>query len=47
MSRKKEIDNIDLRILEIIQAEATITNRELASIVGLTPGPIHVRLKNL
>lgn len=47
MSRKKEIDQKDIEILNVIQEDASITNRDLAEKVGLTAGPTLVRTQNL
>ena len=41
------IDNVDIRILDILQREGRITNAELAGRVGLTPGPTLARVAKL
>lgn len=47
MSRKKDIDALDIEILNILQRDASITNRDLAKRIDLTPGPTLVRVRNL
>ena len=47
MPKKKETDDIDRKILEILQTKATITNRDLAKEIGLTPGPTLTRVSRL
>lgn len=47
MSRKKEIDVKDIEILNVIQEDSSISNKDLAERIGLTPGPTLVRVKNL
>ncbi|MDC6350707.1 winged helix-turn-helix transcriptional regulator [Zeaxanthinibacter sp. PT1] len=47
MPRKKDIDEIDVKILEIISSNATITNKDLSEQIELTPGPTHVRVQKL
>ena len=41
------IDAVDRHILEILQCEGRITNAELATRVGLTPGPTLARVAKL
>lgn len=41
------LDALDLRILDILQAEGRITNSELAHRIGLTPGPALTRVNKL
>ncbi len=41
------LDKIDLEILDILQAEGRITNRDLAERVGLSPAPCWHRVKRL
>lgn len=41
------IDQIDCRVLDILQKEGKITNAELALRVGLTPGPTLARVNKL
>jgi DNA-binding Lrp family transcriptional regulator len=41
------IDSVDQQILEILQVHGRITNAELASRVGLTPGPVLARVNKL
>lgn len=45
--KKKEIDAVDIKILNILQTEANITNKTLAKMIGLTPGPTLTRVQNL
>jgi DNA-binding Lrp family transcriptional regulator len=45
--RKKDIDRVDLEILNILQREGDITNVELSNRVGLTPPPTLKRVKAL
>ena len=40
-------DEIDLRILEVLQREGRISNQELADQIGLSPSPCLRRLKRL
>lgn len=42
-----QLDRIDLKILDILQANARITNLELADKVGLSPTPCLKRVKKL
>ena len=41
------LDQIDLRILACLQADARVTNQELADAVGLSPSPCLQRVKRL
>ncbi len=41
------LDQIDLRILACLQANARVTNQELADAVGLSPSPCLQRVKRL
>ncbi|WP_446742735.1 Lrp/AsnC family transcriptional regulator [Silvibacterium acidisoli] len=41
------LDEIDTRILEILQERADIPNTELADLVGLTPAPCLRRVQRL
>jgi DNA-binding Lrp family transcriptional regulator len=43
----KSLDRLDRRILEELQADARISNQELAKRVGLSPAPCWRRLKRL
>lgn len=47
MKPKIKLDKIDRRILEILQANAKITNAQLASDIGLSPAPTLERVKKL
>ena len=47
MSDKEKIDNIDRKILEIIQADGRITNTQLSKEIGLSPAPTLERVKKL
>ena len=42
-----EIDAIDLKILDVLQRNARISNAELAQSVGLSPSPCLRRIRNL
>jgi Lrp/AsnC family leucine-responsive transcriptional regulator len=42
-----KLDEVDLRILEILQREGRITNFDLAKKIGLTPAPTLARVKKL
>lgn len=44
---KISLDAIDLRILDALQANARISNIELAALVGLSPSPCLRRVKRL
>lgn len=44
---KIQLDKIDLRILNLIQSNARISNTELADAVGLSPSPCLRRVKAL
>lgn len=41
------LDAVDLKILDILQTDGRITNSELASRIGLTPGPVLTRVNKL
>lgn len=43
----KELDRVDRRILDTLQADARITNQELAKNIGLSPAPCWRRLRRL
>lgn len=47
MRQEFKIDEIDRKILDILQARADIPNNALADQVGLTPGPCLRRVKRL
>ncbi len=47
MSRKITIDKTDVSILEQLQVDSSLTNKELATLIGLTPPPTLARVKNL
>lgn len=42
-----DLDEIDIRILEVLQRDGRISNQELAGRVGLSPSPCLRRLKRL
>lgn len=42
-----ELDRIDLRLLKLLQGNATLTNLELADRVGLSPTPCARRVRRL
>jgi DNA-binding Lrp family transcriptional regulator len=41
------LDDTDRRLLELLQTDAFLTNKELAARLHLTPTPIHERVKRL
>ncbi len=43
----KEIDELDLRLLEALQRNARATFAELGSLIGLKPPAVHERVKRL
>ena len=43
----KKLDEIDLRLLNILQNNAKITNKELGSKLNLSPTPVFERIKKL
>jgi DNA-binding Lrp family transcriptional regulator len=47
MSHSHKIDDIDKKILEILQARAKITNARLSEEIGLSPAPTLERVKKL
>jgi DNA-binding Lrp family transcriptional regulator len=47
MSMSRELDRVDRRILDALQADARISNQELAKKVGLSPAPCWRRLRRL
>jgi len=47
MSHTHKIDDIDRKILEILQARAKITNAKLSEEIGLSPAPTLERVKKL
>ncbi|UII27780.1 Lrp/AsnC family transcriptional regulator [Fulvivirga maritima] len=47
MKDKVKLDRIDLKILRILQANAKITNAQLAQEIGLSPAPTLERVKKL
>lgn len=42
-----KVDDIDLQILEVLQADGRISNLRLADLVGLSPTPCQRRVKRL
>ncbi|MEM6644027.1 MAG: Lrp/AsnC family transcriptional regulator [Bacteroidota bacterium] len=46
-SSKVKLDKIDRKILEILQANAKITNAQLSKDIGLSPAPTLERVKKL
>jgi DNA-binding Lrp family transcriptional regulator len=46
-SMSKTLDRVDRRILDTLQADARISNQELAKRVGLSPAPCWRRLRRL
>lgn len=47
MSRKKEIDEQDIKILNILQNEGRVSNKDLANRIDLSEGPTNKRLHTL
>lgn len=47
MSHMHKIDDIDKKILEILQSRAKITNAKLSEEIGLSPAPTLERVKKL
>lgn len=47
MSHTHKIDDIDKKILEILQSRAKITNAKLSEEIGLSPAPTLERVKKL
>ena len=45
--KKPLIDQVDREIIEILKIDATITNKEIAKRVSLTPGPCLTRVQKL
>ncbi|QJE72384.1 Lrp/AsnC family transcriptional regulator [Aerophototrophica crusticola] len=45
--RKIELDSLDRRILDCIQADGRVSNADLADKVGLSPSACHRRLRRL
>ncbi len=43
----KPLDPIDLRILDFLQRDAKITNKEIAAQLGMTTTPVYERIKKL
>ncbi|WP_026997948.1 Lrp/AsnC family transcriptional regulator [Flectobacillus major] len=41
------LDNTDLRILQLLQEDALMTNKEIAAKLNLTTTPVHERIKRL
>lgn len=47
MKNTIKIDEIDIKILEVLQSNGRISNIELSNIVGISPSPCLRRLKSL
>jgi len=47
MPKKKDIDDIDRKIMQEMYKKGSITNRQVAETIGLTPGPTLVRTTKL
>jgi len=43
----KTLDPIDLRILDLLQQDAKLTNKEIAGQLGMTTTPVYERIKKL
>lgn len=46
-SNKQVLDSIDIAILEILQENATISNKELAGVISMSPSATHTRVQGL
>jgi DNA-binding Lrp family transcriptional regulator len=44
---KIELDSIDLKIIQILQADAKTTTKEIAAVLSLTSTPVYERIKRL
>lgn len=42
-----ELDDLDIRLLKLLQKDSTLTTKELANKLNLTPTPVHERIKRL
>jgi Lrp/AsnC family leucine-responsive transcriptional regulator len=42
-----ELDDLDIRLLKLLQRDSTLTTKELANVLNLTPTPVHERIKRL
>lgn len=42
-----QLNQVDIKILSYIQKDCTLTNKEVADRVNLTPTPVHERIKRL
>ncbi|MEC8011892.1 MAG: Lrp/AsnC family transcriptional regulator [Pseudomonadota bacterium] len=47
MSESHEIDQLDRKIMDLLQRDATLTNQEIADRIGLSPAPCSRRIKQL
>lgn len=47
MSRKKVIDEMDINIINIMQSDGRISNKDLAAKIGLSEGPTLTRVSKL
>ncbi len=47
MSKNYEIDNVDLKILNLLMEDAKIPYTEIAKKVFVSGGTVHVRMKKL
>lgn len=45
--KKKDIDALDIAIVNELQRDASINNKDLSERIGLTPGPTLVRVQKL
>ncbi len=45
--KKKVVDFIDLQIINTLQKDASLTNKELAEKIGMSAPPILIRVQNL
>jgi Lrp/AsnC family leucine-responsive transcriptional regulator len=44
---KNQLDDIDIRILELLQKDARITHKAIAATLNISVTPVHVRIKRL
>jgi Lrp/AsnC family transcriptional regulator, leucine-responsive regulatory protein len=47
METIKDLDNLDLKIIKILQQEGRITNLQLSHDIGLSPAPTLERVRKL
>lgn len=47
MPKKKDIDAVDVEILNLLSKDGGLTYQDLSEAIGKTPGPTHTRVKKL